>query len=294
MGVILQSGYVLPYGDAPLTHARISHSGNWFSGGTVVADDGSDLLMEDGSHLLLEDGSFFLLENTNDTASGYFADGPKTSLTYEKWKPTQVPATWEYNHGSSVTCDNCCIAAHTMGTNGNTLTIQYWTGAAWASLSPATVIANDMAIMAIFAPRTAQRWRISITGGTAPEIGVVKFGLAMQMTRPIFGGHAPLDMGRQTQLRSNYSETGEFLGRTKQRVQMATGFAWQHLTDAWVRANWRPFQKAMETEPFFIAWRPATYSEVALCQTDEVPVPQNMGIKDYMSVEMSVRALAYD
>ena len=294
MGVIFQSPYTLPGPDQPLTHARISHSGNWLAGGTVAADDGSNLLMELGDDLLLEDGTFILLENANATATGYFPDGPKTSLTYEKWKPTAIPATWEYNHGSSVSCDNVCIGAHTLGTNGNTLTVQYWTGAAWSNLCPATAITNDMAIMVIFAPVTAQRWRISLTNGTAPTIGVIKFGLAMQMSQAIYGGHTPIEMGRQTLLRSNMSETGEFLGRTKLRTQMASGFSFAHLTDSWVRTNWRPFQKAIESEPFFIAWRPGTHSEVALCQSDSVPVPQNMGIKDLMSVEMSVRALAYD
>ena len=267
MGVIMQSGYVLPYGDMPLTHARIAHSSNWLSGGTAVA---------------------------STTDASYFADGPLNSLTYERWKPTALAATWEYNHGSTGTCDYCCIGAHTLGTSGNTLEVQYWSGSAWVDLIPATAITNDMAVMAIFGRQTRQRWRVRITNGTVPEIGVVKFGLSMQMPRPIYGGHAPLEMGRQTQLRSNYSETGEFLGRTRQRVQMSAAFAWQHLSASWVRSTFRPFQKAMETEPFFLAWRPSEFSEVALCQTDEVPIPQNMGIRDLMSVEMGVRAFAYD
>lgn len=267
MGVIFQSGYVLPFGDMPLTHARIAHAGNWLSGGTAVA---------------------------STTATDYFANGPLNSMTYEGWKPTALAATWEYNHGSAAQCDYCCIGAHTMGTSGNSLQVQYWDGAAWQNLIPTTAITNDMAVMAIFGRQTRQRWRINITGGTAPEIGVVKFGLSMQMPRPMFGGHSPLELSRQTELRSNDSETGEFLGRTKQRVTMATGFAWQHLDDAWVRSTFRPFQKAMETEPFFIAWRPSEYSEAALCRTDSVPVPQNMGIRNLMAVEMSVRAYAYD
>lgn len=267
MGVIFQTGYSLPGGDQPLTHARIAHSGNWLAGGTATA---------------------------STTATGYFADAPKSSLTYERWKPTTLAATWEYDHGSAATCDYCVIAAHNMGTNGNTLQIQYWNGTSWTGVIPSTAITDDMAVMAIFGQQTRQLWRIQISNGTAPEIGVVKFGLAMQMPRPIYGGHAPLDLSRQTVLRSNYSETGEFLGRTKQRVQMATGFSWQHMTAAWVRSNWRPFQKALEAEPFVIAWRPETFSEVALCQVDAVPVPQNMGIRDLMSVEMQVRALAHD
>lgn len=267
MGVIFQTGYSLPGGDKPLTHARIAHSGNWLSGGTITP-------------------------STTDAA--YFANGPANSLTYEKWKATALAATWEYDHGAAALCDYCVIGAHNMGTNGNTLQIQYWNGASWTGVIPATAITDDMEIMAIFGQQTRQRWRISISGGSIPEIGVIKFGKAMQMERPIYGGHAPLHMARQTVLRSNQSDTGEFLGRTKQRVQLGSTFSFANLTAAWVRANWRPFQKAIETEPFFIAWRPQDFSEVALCQSDAVPIPQNMGVRDLMSVEMQVRARAYD
>ncbi len=266
MTVVIPGGYVLPGGSYPLTHARIIHARNLLSGGTVSA---------------------------SSTATDYYADGPNNSLTYEKWKPTSLTATWEYNHGSAATVDSCAIGAHTMGTNGNTAAVEYWNGSAWVEVARSAITDNS-AIMFLFAPVSAQRWRISISSGTAPEVGVIRFARAMQMERPLYGGHAPIDMARQTTLRANYSETGEFLGRTKQRVMLATSFAWQNLTAAWVRANWRSFQLAAETEPFFIAWRPVEFGEVALCQVDAVPAPENMGIRDLMSVEMQVRAYGYD
>lgn len=267
MTVIFESGYSLPSGDYPLTHARIAHSNNWFSGGT---------------------------SSPSSTATGYFADAPLNTLTYERWKPSALPATWGYDHGSSVEADYCCIAAHTMGTNGNSLQVEYWTGAAWVAVCPVTAITSDEPIMVIFEPQTAQFWRISISNGTAPEIGVIKFGTAMQMERPLYGGHAPIPMARQTILRSNYSETGEYLGRVKQRTYLTTSYAWQHLTSTWVRANWPSFQLATEAEPFWIAWRPSTFGDVGYAQLDETPIPTNMGIRDLMSVSMNVRARGYE
>jgi hypothetical protein len=251
----------------PFTHARIAHSLNWLAGGVAVA-------------------------STTDAA--FFADAPMNSLTYERWKPTALPATWEYDHTSSQTCDYCCIAAHTMGTNGNSLQVQYWDGATWVNVTSITAITDDSPVFVMFAPTTAERWRISITSGTVPEVGVVKFGRALQMQRPLYGGHAPVTYARQTVLRSNYSETGEFLGRTKLRSLLSTTYSWQHLNAAWVRANWGTLQRAIETEPFWIAWRPSTFGEVAYCQVDAIPIPSNMGIKDYMAVDMTVRARGYD
>lgn len=267
MPVILQSGYSLPGGAQPLKHARIAHARNWLAGGTALA-------------------------STTDAA--FFANGPLNSLTYEKWKPTALPATWEYNHGSSQSCDYCVIGAHNMGTKGNTVTVERWTGSAWAAMSPATAVTSDMPMLFIFTPTAAQRWRINISGGSVPEIGIVKFGTALQMERPLYGGHSPIELARAPEMRATLSESGEFLGRSRKRAQHVGSFSWEHLTSAWVRANWPAFQKAIETEPFFIAWRPADFGDVALCQTDETPVPQNMGVRDLMQVDLSVKALAYD
>jgi hypothetical protein len=266
MGVIFEAGYSLPGADQPLTNARIAHSGTWYAGTPAASS----------------------------TATGYFAASPNNSLTYELWKPSSVTATWELDLGSAVDVDYCCIAAHTMGTNGNSVQVQYYTGSAWADLTPVTAVSDDMPIMCIFSTENAQRFRISVTGGTAPTIGVIRFGEAMQMDAPIFGGHSPLDYGRITESRAAYSMSGAFLGRSKQRQWLATSFEWTHLNKTWVEANWSAFQKAGYTEPFFIAWRPDDFSEVGYCQTENVPAPQFMGVRAYMTVGLQVTALGYD
>lgn len=264
MGIVFESGYSLPASDYPLTHARILHSGVWLSGGTASA---------------------------SSTDADYYVDGPANSLTYERWRPTSVTANWAYDHGSVATCDCACIAAHTAGTDGSTLRLDYYDGSTWqaiASVSPT----DDMPVMFIFDPVSASQWRIVVTGAVC-EIGVVKFGTAMQMPRPIYGGHSPLQMSREMTLRTNYSETGEMLGRSVQRTMLSGSFSWSNLPAQWVRETWRPFQTAL-AEPFFIAWRPSSFSEVAYCTSDSIPVPSNQGTRDLMSVEMSVRGHAWD
>lgn len=292
MTVIYSAGYVLPGGDLSLKNARICHSLNWLSGGSVDVWDGSDLLMETGEHLLLEDATLILLESVNATATDYFPAAPLNTMTGERWKPTAVPATWEYNHGSAQTVDYAALAGHTL--TGCTIRFEYWSGAAWVALTPDTAITDNGPLLALFPPVSAAQWRLYIVSGPVPEIAVIKFGRALQMEVPFYGGHTPIDLGRKTILKSTFSESGEYLGRSRLRVMLGTSFAWQHLTAAWVRANWPTLQKAVETEPFWIAWRPSQYGEVGYCQTDAVPVPENMGIRDLMSVEMTVRGLAYD
>lgn len=265
MTVVIQAGYVLPGTDMPLTHARIGHSRNWLSGGTALA---------------------------SSTAADYFANGPLNSLTYEKWRPTAVPASWEYNHGSAAPVNYCAIAAHTLA--GRTFTIQYWNGSTWVNVSPATTPTDNSPIFCIFGQVTAQRWRINVTAGAVFDLGVVKFGRALQMPRPIFGGHSPVDFGRQTVFRSNESESGEILGKTKVRVKLSGSYAWQNVEDTWVYANWKDFQLAVESEPFFIAWRPAKYGAVAYCEAMGAPTASNMGVRNLMSLELQISGYAYD
>lgn len=268
MTVILENGYSIGGGDEPLTHARIAHSENWKSGGTVTA---------------------------STTDADYFEDAPNNTLTYERWKPTAAPATWEYEHGSSRNIDYCAIAAHDLGSTGSTIKAQYYNGSSWVNLCDATLIEDDSPIFIIFSTVNAQRYRVRIDSySSAPEIGVIKFGVALQMQRPLFGGHKPIDWARSTVLRTNFSETGEFLGRSKQRTFKETVYEWSHLTTAWITSNWGEMQKAVENEPFWIAWRPSDYAGVAFGVTDQSPEPSNMGINDLMQVSLSVRARGYD
>lgn len=266
MSVVFESGYTLPGADQPLTHARIAHSGQWASP-TITA---------------------------STTDADYFTKGPDNSLTYERWKPTALPADWEADFGGAYSADYCVVGAHDLGTQGCNVKVQSWNGATWDDVIGTTAISDDSPIMFIFEPRTTPtQYRLRVTSGSGnPTIGVIKFGQALQMPRAIFGGHTPLKFSRRTTLRQTLSETGEFLGQTKQRSALMTDFAWNNITAAWIRTNWAAVQTALETEPFFIAWRPSEYSEVGFCRAQGVPVPTQTGVANMMQVAISAIGFA--
>lgn len=272
MTIIFESGYDTENGENgqyPMFNTYFLHSRNWREGGTITA---------------------------SSTDSDYFEDGPDNSLTYERWKPSAAGAqTWEHDFGATYYTSGCAIGAHTLGTSGCTIKAQYHNGSTWVDLCDATPITTDEPIMIFWTAVTQQRFRINITAATsAPEIGVIKFGFMNSFPRPIFGGIAPPVLGRKPKIRGNYSYTGEYLGRTRVRSILSTSLEWRHLPEDWVHSTFYNFQRAMEAEPFFIAWRPGTYSDVSFAQVDEIPHPQNMGISDLMSVSMSFRARAWN
>lgn len=266
MAVLFQDGYTLPSGDQPLKHARIAHARNWYAG----------------------------TPSASSTATGYFAAAPDNSDTYEKWKPTSLPATWEIDLGSARDVDYCCIGAHNMGTNGNTLEVQYWNGSAWADLIAATAVTDNSAIFCIFSTENAQVFRIRVTNGTAPEIGVIRFGEALQMPQALFAGHTPAPFGRVADIRAPRSVSGEFIGRYITRRFLQTEYQWTHLTNTWVRTYWGDFQRAVETDPIFIAWRPGSYGDCIYGTIDQPPAPSNMGVKDFMQVGFGITARSND
>ncbi|MEO1108258.1 MAG: hypothetical protein AAFX90_10080 [Pseudomonadota bacterium] len=267
MAVHFEVGYSLPGGDEALINSRILHARNWLTGGTITA---------------------------SNTASDYFATGPDNSLTYEFWSPgTLNVETWEYDHGSAVECDACGVGAHNLFTAGSTLKVEYFDGS-WQTLIDVTPT-DDSPVYAIFEPVTAQRWRIEVDGtAMSPVIGAIRFGKSQQMPRPVSGPHRPLELGRRTEARTNLSETGEFLGRTIQRRYLETSIGWNILEDTWVNANWPNLQRALESEPFFLAWRPGDDPGVGYCYTDEVPDAQYTGEANYMAASMQVMGRSWE
>lgn len=270
MTVVFQSGYTLPGADQPLKHARIAHAGNWLSGGTAVA---------------------------STTATGnYSADGPLNTLTIDRWKPSAGTSTWEYNHGSAAACNYCAIAAHTLGSANATFTVQYFNGSTWTNVSPSISPTDDSPIFVIFTSQTRQRWRLNITAGT-PEIGVIKFGTALQMERGFYGGHTPTRMNRATEVIGNISGSGELLGRSKKRTTLRSGYAWENLTYAWVRANLdgpTGLIQSVETEPCFVAWRPGETQDVDYVMQAEPTPPQAQGLRDFFTFSMTGVAHSYE
>lgn len=268
MGVLFGTGYTTPPGDEPLSRARIAHSSNWISGGSITA---------------------------STTATGFFEDAPDESTTYEKWSPSSLPATWENDLGSANEIDYCSIAGHTMGDKGNTLQVQYDStgGGVWVDVIN-QAITDNQPIFCIFRPNTFQKWRVRITNGTAPSIAVVRFGKALQMERPIYGGHTALKLNRKTTVRSTRSELGGFLGRTRIRNSLGGSFNWSNLTSDFVRSDIETLIKAIETEPLFIAWRPDKFTDVQYCWTKQNPDgPPNAGPRDLMTFAISVDALGW-
>jgi hypothetical protein len=154
---------------------------------------------------------------------------------------------------------------------------------------------DDRPIMRLVEPTSATRFRLRLVGPSVPTIGVIRMGKALEMERPLYGGHTPISLARNTVIRPNISERGQWLGRSIIRSGASGSWNWTHLTAAWVRRYLQPFITAARTRPFFIAWRPEAFpAEAGYCWTTKDLSAANMGRRDFMSFQLDAEGLGHE
>jgi hypothetical protein len=237
-------------------------------------------------------------------------DAPLRPDTVEFWRPTALPATWQLDLGAQESVDYVGIAAHTLGSNAVSILVETSTGAFvgspsaqdWSTFASSHTPSDDSPIMFLDASRTARYVRITLEGAGGsprtediPRLAVVHVGAVLAMSRPLFGGHRPLDLSRETELHRSLSRGGQFLGQGFRRHGVSGSAEFKHLTASWYRTNFDPFVKAARQYPFFFAWRPQTYTDgvvYAWCRDDIRP--SNMGVRDFMQVSFAMQGIGHE
>jgi hypothetical protein len=134
---------------------------------------------------------------------------------------------------------------------------------------------DDQPLFALFAPRQALAVRVIVTQGTAPDIGIIRCGLATEFPRPsAYVGRQDYNDLIQDEFRANESEGGHVLGRYVVRRSQPVSLAVAHLSEAWKASTLDPLIDHMRTRPVFVADRPFTAPRsVAFGYATGKPVP---------------------
>ncbi len=213
--------------------------------------------------------------------------------TNQRWVCGVLPASWTLETAANASIDTVFLAAHRLV--GCTVLVETSDTTGGAFITRATIVPTDNSTIAVMfnnagAAYVIRRLRITVSGApTNAEIGIIRGGVALQMTQAVFGGVKPIGLNRAVETRHSLSETGQWLGRTIQRQASMTEMNWTHLTAAWYRASFQPFALALPQTPFGLIQNPLRMPEsVAWCWTDAVPAPDNMGILDYMQVSLPI------
>lgn len=261
-------------GKQPQTHGRMIHARNVLTDGTIAG-------------------------SAADT--GYTREGPDGWETYERWKAVDDIAAWGLTWAGDRNANCACVAAHTIGSTGSSIRVDTYDGSTWTAIAAEESPADDSPIMIFFDTQTARGFRVRVEAGTdRPELGVIKFGRVLEMEHPVFAGVTPSRFARNTSYRSFRSETGETLGRTRQRTNLSGSLSFEHLSPEWVDDNWVDAQLALEEKPFFLAWRPdstkttSVYGDVIFGEATSTPRVPTMGVRDLMSTTLEWSGPAYE
>ena len=219
--------------------------------------------------------------------AGFDAVNAATATTYDKWKPTVLPAWWKLTFAEE-TISAIAIDTHTIGSAGASVAVQEWNGSSWVNLIAAVTPENDDPIAFLFDEREADRIRLQITGTTAPQIAVIHISKALELPMRVYGGvSTPIDMALQTEFETTQSAEGQDLGRSIMRVKRTNELFIAHLKEAYVRAELMPFIKDARTYPYFLLERPHDTPDALSYRWRENDIqPQRMGVRDYMEVSL--------
>jgi hypothetical protein len=271
MALVISSEFVLApaVAEPPLSYPRILYDDVWF-GSTITATT----------------------EDT-DAAAANVADG----LTWDYWRPTELPASVTATLSVADTVNYALIAAHDFGTNEVAVDLEYYDGS-WHTIT-SFLPGTDRVLAVFFDDVIGTAFRLSLSGENSPEqipsVGIVMMGQALVMERGLILDHRPITYARRTVVRPQISDGGKLLGRSIQRHGVATKLDFQHLTAAWIRNNFEPFILHARTRPFGWVWQPEAYpAEVALLWTpsgSEDIHPEYKGLPTRMNVSFNVEGI---
>ena len=227
------------------------------------------------------------------TGDGTSPEYAANDYTNQRWVCGTLPATWTLETAANANIDTVFIAAHRLA--GTTILVEISSTTGGAFVTRATINPTDTSTIAVMfnnagVPHVIRRVRLTISGAaTDAEIGIIRAGVALQMTQAVFGGVRPIGLSRVVETKHSMSETGQWLGRTIQRQASMTEMNWTHLRAAWYRSDFHPFALSLPQTPFGFIQNPLRMPEsVAWCWTDSVPAPSNMGVLDFMEVALPI------
>lgn len=219
-------------------------------------------------------------------ATGYIAANALDPMTYNYWRPTALPANFLLTTSSAETFSYCGIAAHNLGSTESTVSVEVFTGGAWANVMTVEP-ENDSAIMVLFPPVDATSIRVVIEGSLVPTVGVIYFGEALELPHRTYQGYTPIDLAKNTDFETNVTRGGMFAGRTIRRSGASNNFTVNNIPEDWVRDNFLDFISESLTRPFFLAERPTGYPDaVGYMFTTADIHPQRTGPRNLMSITL--------
>lgn len=228
------------------------------------------------------------------SAAGFAAALAANQMTYQNWRPTALPATWEITFPGARVVSYFALAAHNLGSKGCTVNFQTWNGSSWVTHGSHTPT-DDSPILFLCARKTVTRARIQITGGSIPDVAVIQFGDATEFPqRAAYVGRQDYDQLIQTEYRTVMSDGGHVLGRYSDRKSLSLSLQVDDLSEAWKSGTLDDLIIHLRTYAVFVADRPGVFPKsVAFGQTVKDVVPDRSAPNDQVSISVAMEFVCH-
>lgn len=145
-------------------------------------------------------------------AVGYPKESAVSENTNKSWKPTALPANLSVDLGSATAVDSFAVVAHSCGTQGNTVALQSSIDNATWTTRCTVVPTDNTTILGMFTSTSARYWRILISNGSVPNIGVAMIGQRFNFPAGVKAPYTPVWLSQQYELLTATTLGGQFLG----------------------------------------------------------------------------------
>lgn len=185
------------------------------------------------------------------------------------WQPAAVPDTLQATFGAAQAADGAFFAAHTLGTAGATLNVQYFDGAVWQTQATFTPTTNQP-FGFIWPTRSATGWGVQITGAVA-QIGVAWIGPRLVIPGGVKPDYEPIWAAVEITKSPGMTRRGHFQGQAIERAGARLNPSLMDVPLSFARDDMAAFRKVYnEGNPFIWASAPGVFpTDAAYCWADE-------------------------
>jgi hypothetical protein len=195
------------------------------------------------------------------TATGTSVANLQNRGTYNFWKPTALPATVSLDNGSVKTFDCMAIVAHSLGSSGSTINLEYNDGG-WVSVTGDITPTDDSTIFVLFDSTDAEDWRLRISGSTIPFMGILMLGEVFTIPGGVRAPYTPIWQAETFQLMTSESLGGHFIENRVVSQGAATQIDLVAVERSFSESNLQPFRRYYnEGGPFIWAANPQEFTQ---------------------------------
>lgn len=221
-----------------------------------------------GYHNLFNESGATVTASTE--ATGFDKENAHDNLGFDYWKPTATGTSWlKVAFASPVSADYFAIWGHDMSDHSATVRARHSTDdITYTNVGDLRTPTNNDTIIETFTTVSKKYWMLEFSNpSTISQVAGVMIGDRLDLAHAMKPGFVVPSIVEDIQYKTNFSETGVFLGGSQRNQGISGRIDLSNVSPAWIRANWKDFMEYAQTpKPFVFGWDETNFeTETCVC-----------------------------